>query len=175
MMKVSQLIHSSNSVKEFTLNGRILLGKVVDCYDADTCRINFIFNNKLTKFNCRLYGIDSPEIKPLKKKLDRDIEIKNAIIAKNSLINFILRENKLEKEKNYKKKEIEKILEENNNLIKVKCGKFDKYGRLLVELYPYQDYEKTKQNGGAIIFENSYNKYLINNGFAYEYYGGTKK
>lgn len=174
-MKVIELIKSKNNIKEFTLDKKILLGKVVDCYDADTCKINFIFNNKLTKFNCRLYGIDSPEIKPPLTKENREEEIKKAITAKNNLINFILRENKLLEDKKYKKKEIEKFLEENNKLVKVKCGTFDKYGRLLVELYPYQDLEKTKQNGGAIIFDHSYNQNLINNGYAYEYYGGTKK
>ena len=53
-------------------------------------------------------------------------------MAKNNFINFILRENKLLEEKKYKRKEIEKILEENDKLVKVKCGIFDKYGRLLV-------------------------------------------
>jgi len=174
-MKVSELVKSKNNISEFTLDGRILLGKIVDCYDADTCKINFIFNNKLTKFNCRLYGIDSPEIKPPLSKENREDEIKKAIMAKNNFINFILRENKLLEEKKYKRKEIEKILEENDKLVKVKCGIFDKYGRLLVELYPYQDLEKTKQTGGSIVFDHSYNQNLITNGHAYEYYGGTKR
>jgi endonuclease YncB( thermonuclease family) len=174
-MKVTDLRKSNNNTKEFSLEKKILLGKVVDCYDADTCKINFVLNNRLSKFTCRLYGIDTPEIKPSKEKEDREEEISKAIIAKNFLINHIIRKNELEKEKKYKKKEIEAILENNENLIKVKCGKFDKYGRLLVELYPYQDIEYTKQTGGVIEFNNSYNKKLINDGHAYEYYGGTKK
>ena len=66
----------------------------------------FILNKKIRKDDrgqfCRLYGIDSPEIKPPLNKENREDEIKKAIAAKNNLINFILRENKLLEDKKYK-------------------------------------------------------------------------
>ena len=175
MSIISELIKSDNNVKEFSLDKQILLGKVVDCYDADTCRINIILNNKLVKFNCRLYGIDTPEIRPLKSVENRDIIIKKAHTAKNYLLSLIIRNNNFNLDNEYSKKEVNLLLKQNTYLVKVKCGIFDKYGRLLVELYPYQDIEFTHQTGGVLEFENSYNQKLINNNFAYAYYGGTKQ
>ena len=53
----------------------------------------------------------------------------------------------------------EKILDK---FIIIKCGKFDKYGRLLADVY---DENKTEH----------INKWLIDSGFANVYDGGTKQ
>jgi endonuclease YncB( thermonuclease family) len=68
--------------------------------------------------------------------------------------------------KNLKEKEMglkvrdllrEKILDK---IVTLKCGELDKYGRLLID----------------ITYENeNINKWLIDNNYAYEYTGGTKK
>ena len=51
----------------------------------------------------------------------------------------------------------EKILDK---VVTLKCGELDKYGRLLID----------------ITYENeNINKWLIDNNYAYEYTGGTKK
>ena len=175
MSIINELIKSDNNVKEFSLDKQILLGKVVDCYDADTCRINIILNNKLVKFNCRLYGVDTPEMRPLKSIENRDEIIKKAHRLKNYLLSLITRNNNFNLDDEYSKKEVNLLLKQNTYLVKVKCGIFDKYGRLLVELYPYQDSNYTIQTGGAIKFEYSYNQKLITNNYAYAYYGGKKK
>ena len=49
-----------------------------------------------------------------------------------------------------------------NQLVYLKCGKFDKYGRLLGYVYIEDDTE-------------SVNEMMIKNNHAYEYHGGTKK
>jgi len=175
MYIIEELIKSDNNVKEFSLENKILLGKVVDCYDADTCRINMPLDNKLVKFNCRLYGVDTPEMRPSKSMENREDEIKKAHTAKNYLLSLIMRNERFDLDKEYPKKEVNELLKKNSYLVKVKCGEFDKYGRLLVELYPYQDNDYTLQTGGAIKFEYSYNQKLITNNYAYAYYGGTKR
>ena len=45
-------------------------------------------------------------------------------------------------------------------MVQVKCGEFDKYGRLLVDI---------------LIDNTSITKWLIENKFAFSYDGGTKK
>ncbi len=45
---------------EFSLCGLTLQGKVVECYDADTCKIVLPLQNSFYKFTCRLSGIDTP-------------------------------------------------------------------------------------------------------------------
>jgi endonuclease YncB( thermonuclease family) len=61
-----------------------------------------------------------------------------------------------------KKTECKKLLEKNNIIIKIKCFEFDKYGRLLVELY---NDNNTK----------SINQILVDECFAKSYNGGTKE
>ena len=51
---------------EFSLCGLTLQGKVVECYDADTCKIVLPLQTSFYKFTCRLSGIDTPEMKPKK-------------------------------------------------------------------------------------------------------------
>ena len=54
-----------------------------------------------------------------------------------------------------------------NKLVVIKCGKFDKYGRLLA--YVFQYYESGKEMSISI------NDTLIEKKFAYPYDGGTKR
>ena len=76
-----------NDIPEFSLNGIKTIGKIVDVYDGDTCKIILAQSNKaLLRFNCRLKFIDTPEIKPLKTKPNRDMEIANAVKCRNKLI-----------------------------------------------------------------------------------------
>ena len=63
----------------------------------------------------------------------------------------------------------QKLVDNNRKLVKIKCGEFDKYGRLLGTIYPH--YENENQVGGGF----SFNQILINEEFAHEYHGGTKK
>ena len=77
---------TDNDIGEFSLDGRKTVGKVVDIYDADTCKIIFGLDNVIVKFNCRLSGIDTPELKPPRSKPDRELEKKAAQRARNRLI-----------------------------------------------------------------------------------------
>ena len=51
------------SIKPLTLENQIIMGKVVDIYDGDTCKIVMPFKNELYRWNCRLIGIDTPELR----------------------------------------------------------------------------------------------------------------
>lgn len=52
---------ANSSVKEFSLNYKTFLGKVVHVTDGDTVKIVIKINGKLTRFTFRLNGIDTPE------------------------------------------------------------------------------------------------------------------
>jgi len=126
----------------FTFACKEFLCKCISVYDGDTITVAFKpFSNventnvgSIYKYNIRLAGIDTPEIRT--KNPD---EKKRAIVIRDKLR--------------------EKIL---NKFVFIKCGKFDKYGRLLGDVY---DEKKTEH----------INKWLIDNGFAYAYDGGTKQ
>ncbi len=139
---ISQLKLCDKKTPKFSIDGQMKLCKVVDIYDGDSCRVVFKNNNILNKWNVRMNGYDSPEIRPSKKLENRDEIKKKAIEAKNYLKSLIMNE---------------------NQLVNLKCFDFDKYGRLLGEIY----INKTDTE--------SVNDLMIKNNYAYEYHGGTKK
>ena len=149
-------------INEFSLNNIKTLGKVVDIYDGDTCKIVLVINNILYKFNCRLTGLDTPEIKPHLTKCNRETEILEAYKCRNKLIQLSTNCD-IDLESNFKKKDCTKLFELNTKIITVLCHEFDKYGRLLVSLYD-------NDNDNQI----SYNDILINDSFAKKYDGKHK-
>jgi micrococcal nuclease len=78
--------------------------KVVSVYDGDTIKVVFPLGGHMYKWNCRISGVDTPELRTRCK---------------------------LEKQKGYEVRDKlrEKIL---GKVIKIKCDDFDKYGRLLI-------------------------------------------
>lgn len=125
----------NNECKEFSLNGMNVEGKVVSVYDGDTVKIAFPIKGDMYKWNCRLSGIDTPELRT-KCKLEKEFGYK---------VRDSLRERILDK------------------VIYVSCKDFDKYGRLLTTLKESESDEKT------------INQWLIDQGYAFSYDGGTKK
>lgn len=121
--------------KIFSFEGRKCLGKVVDVYDGDTVKIVFPLTDnepeRLYKWNCRLINVDTPEIRTKNQK--------EKVFAKHVRDNLR-----------------DKIL---HKLVDIECKNFDKYGRLLVEIF----YE------GINI-----NEWLVENNYAKKYYGGKK-
>jgi len=131
------------NTKLWSLKGKKMWIKVLKVYDGDTIWIAIKINRSIYKLSARLYGIDTPEMKPLKNKINRDIEIKNAKKAKEFLSNLVL-----------------------NKVILIECGKWDKYGRLLITLF---------LKNGICSPDININKLMISKGHAKEYFGGTKK
>ncbi len=160
-MSIQLLENCTKETPEFTLCGQFLQGKVVECYDADTCKIVLPVLGNVFKFVCRLSGIDTPEMKPRKDKPNRENEIVWAKKARAELLSLICNQSEPFQNLDIKKDEVIDILQKNKKLINVKCLEFDKYGRLLVELY----------NIGS---DKSFNNILVEKNLAVSYDGGTK-
>lgn len=108
--------------------------KIIKVYDGDTVTIIAPFENNFYKVKCRLNGIDTPEIRT--KNLKEKEAGKKAAEWLRNLIN--------------------------NKIVWIDCGKWDKYGRLLVDIY---------------LDENdvdSVNNMLVANGMAHKYDGKKK-
>jgi hypothetical protein len=101
-------------------------------------------------------------MKPKKDKVNRDNEIVWAKKARAELLKLICNNTDKFDNLDIKKDEVIKILQNNKRLITVKCLEFDKYGRLLVELYNNADDTK------------SFNNILVEKNLAVSYDGGTK-
>jgi len=98
--------------EDFSFKGMRFLAKMVDCYDGDTLRMAFIYNDITMQYSVRMLGYDSPEMRPPKSNSNRDEEVAAAKIARDALKTKI-----------------------GDGLVYMVCGKFDKYGRPLVTLH----------------------------------------
>lgn len=121
-----------SKVKKFSLEGKEYDAKIVSVYDGDTVNAVFYFNNDLHRWSCRLDGIDTPEL-----RTTNDKEKEMGVMVRNELRKKIL-----------------------NKVVKLKCKEFDKYGRLLVDIY-YNDI--------------NINEWLIDNKYAVKYTGGKRQ
>ena len=105
------LYRQTNELELYKLKGDFRC-KVVDVYDGDT--VTIILYNKFgyEKHKLRMFGYDSPEMKPRLNITNRDDEIKKAKEAKEYLSNIVL-----------------------NKIVTFESMGYDKYGRLLGKLY----------------------------------------
>lgn len=117
----------------FSLNGKHFDAKIVYIYDGDTMHCVFKVFGEYYRWNCRIWGVDTPEIRTKNEgEKKKGIEVRD-----------ILR-NKLQ-----------------DKILTIKCYDFDKYGRLLIDVY--------------IENETLLSQWLIKNNYGYTYNGGTKK
>jgi endonuclease YncB( thermonuclease family) len=131
----------------FSFNGLITYGKAVDFYDGDTFNIIISHYDSVYHFKARMFGYDSPEMKPSLSLENREEIKKNAVRAKNRLAELL-------SAKDY---------------FKVRCHEFDKYGRLLVSVMCDDDATSSSHE-----FEHTVNAQMIKEGHGYSYHGGTK-
>lgn len=131
-----KLLETTNiKTSKFTLLGHKTYAKCVYVYDGDTIHVVFKMpnTNECYKWVIRMNGIDTPEMK------SKNIaEKKAAVIARDFLKEQIL-----------------------DKIVIVDCMEFDKYGRLLAEVY---------SEG----IEVSLSHQMIEKGYAKAYDGGTK-
>lgn len=153
------LIKTTNEIPLFSFEGQELKAKIVDVYDGDTCSIVIRLNNKLTKFKLRCYGYDSPEMKPPLNSKNREIQINKAIESRNY---FISRTTNcpINLNEHYTKTQLKDLLLENTKIVNIKSYGWDKYGRMLGEIY---------------VNNVNINKEMITKNYGYPYDGGTKK
>jgi micrococcal nuclease len=91
----------------FSLESRTFRAKCVKVYDGDTIHIVISIHGQLVRFKCRMAGYDSAEL------TSTDPSLKNAAMVARDVL----------------------ALKINGKIIDVYCGKFDKYGRLLIVVY----------------------------------------
>jgi len=106
----------------FNLKGESHLAKVVKCYDGDTMHCIFYHDGKYQKFNVRMYGYDTAEMRPSRSLPDkvRKAEKSKALSAKKRLQELVL-----------------------NKVVIVECLGFGKYGRLLANVKINESDDKT--------------------------------
>jgi endonuclease YncB( thermonuclease family) len=150
------------NTSEFNVGPKIQ-AKVLSCYDGDTFTIAIMLDKIPYKFTCRLMGCDTPEMKASLTKTQQEKEQQKvqAVTAKLALLKHLtdcILESFTATATN--NKELDKHLKNNKKIIELDTFGFDKYGRLLVNY-----------NIGNIMLSD----FMITNGYAYAYSGGTKQ
>lgn len=149
--------HDLSNTKQFSLNGQNCFVRIVDVKDGDTVVAVIPCFGEFYRFNVRLSGIDTQEMKsedPIKKQ--------KAIQARNRVLQLLKTNTKINIDREYTRKEVKDICAEEACIVWMKCYGFDKYGRLLADIY---DNEHDRF---------SFSECLIHEGLAYSYDGGTK-
>ena len=123
----------SKKTPNFSLEGQMKLCKVVDVYDGDTCKVVFDMNGDLYRWNVRMDGYDTPEIRPRKTVPNRDIVKKAARESRDFFKSLVCKDPE--------------------QLVYILCGGFDKYGRLLGKIYVNQEDD---QSVNEIMIEKGY-------------------
>ena len=149
----------------FSLEGRTLHVKVIDAYDADTVTVALTLGDELCAFKVRLTGIDTPEMRPPRARPNREQEKRMAVRARNTLIGWVTSGDDPEPDVRYSRRRLRReFFEPNRKLVWLRAGPFDKYGRLLGELF--------EQSGGG----GAFNQRLLDAGLARPYDGrGTRQ
>jgi endonuclease YncB( thermonuclease family) len=135
-------IKNIKDIPYFSFKDKIFIAMHCNIYDGDTFSVLFDYNGEIIKYKCRCYGYDSPEIKPSLNNENRIYEKELAHKAKDRL---------------------EELLNKHpSKLIKIQCLDFDKYGRLLVNVW-------------NMIDEKMINNIMIEEDHGKPYKGGTKE
>ena len=131
--------------------------RIVSLYDADTINIilPLIPNEHIGyRFACRLYGIDTCELRNSNEFL-KSISQKSIMFLYQQITKKVLPDLSFAELSEL----IERDLDENVYLLKVKCYQFDKFGRILLDIF---------------IDDTTVSNLLLHNKLAYEYTGKTK-
>ena len=140
----------------FTLETNVYNAKVLDIYDGDTVTCAIYIFDKYYKFNVRLAGIDTCELKSKNRE--------QGLRARMRLYELIAKNDSSGIDINIARKNLRQKMKESKCLVILRCGSFDKYGRLLGWLYHVEDLEMAK----------SFNDILVNEKLAYVYFGEKK-
>lgn len=161
---IDKLKNSTNdSCPLFSFENLKTYAKAIDIYDGDTFDIIISFYDQLYHFKCRMYGYDSPEMKPSKSIPNREEIKKKAILAKTTLWSLLNGPNV-------------EIGDKHSNIFPIVCHEFDKYGRLLVSAFPKDfDLETIDVTKRDLWFSQTLNNQMVQLGLGYPYYGGTKQ
>lgn len=139
------------------LYGNSTMSRLIDIIDGDTIVCVIPVLGEYFKFSIRLKGIDTCEMK------SKDMSVKEkALRARDYLVQRVLNiSQRLER------KEIQRHLDEHVVVVHLRCYDFDKYGRLLADVYVNEANETDVEY-------LSISEELLREKLAYPYDGGKK-
>jgi endonuclease YncB( thermonuclease family) len=135
------LRYATNDIKQHSFDGVKCYGKLVHVYDGDTFKAVVYNKGQIQKLTFRPVGYDTPEMRPPRDLPDKETHIAKAHEARRHFIT---------------------LCGGIDSYIFLRCGPFDKYGRVLVQLYRRR------------CAERSINDMMLDSGLAKVYTEGKK-
>lgn len=139
----------------FSLNGLKTQARVVNVVDGDTLVLIINIFDKYFKFYTRINGIDTCEI----HSSNKDVK-ELGLVAKYRIIEILCPHKKVNEIMCITKKQIIDIFKDYLCIVNIECFDFDKYGRLLADIYTIDNINLSK--------------ILLDEKLAYKYDGKTK-
>jgi len=159
----TQLHLYNNETPFFSLKGIKTFARVVNVVDGDTLTLIIPIFNEYFKFYTRISGIDTCEIH------SRNEENKEkGLKAKYRVIELICKNKKISDILCITKKQIIELFDKDIYIVWIECDNFDKYGRLLANIYLDKDLDLDKND------KNNIGCILLDEKLAYKYEGSTK-
>lgn len=163
------LTNFTNTTRLWSFQGFKTRARVVNVHDGDTLSVVFYFFDNVYKFNIRLAGIDACEI----RNKDQGLLLK-AHQARNRILQLIGVPN-VDLEVIFTDKQVVTLLEEHLCMVDVHCRDFDKYGRILADVYPSILLTPTLSSTPITKWQlETIASILLKESLVYCYNGGTK-
>lgn len=142
------------SAHPFSLKGTDATCKVVQCHDGDTVHVALVLFGKVQRIDCRLDGIDTPE-------MNVPEQTPAALLARARLLELCTTCRPADVAAASTTVQLQRVLDKNTKLLRIVLGDADKYGRWLAKLF-------VPETGACV------NEILVQEGLAHRYDGGTK-
>jgi endonuclease YncB( thermonuclease family) len=130
-MDASEFQQFGSSTPKFSLVGINTFARFIGNYDGDTCTLVIPVHGQHYKFNVRLLGIDTCEIKSKNAKCkELAIQARNRVFQLATSCEF---DNK------WTRKQLAAAMDATVHMVWIECSDMDKYGRPLVRMFTPTD------------------------------------
>lgn len=117
--------HGLANTPAFTFSGQQHRARVIDVYDGDTLSVVMPVGPTFYKFHVRLNGIDTSELKSKGAVKDKALRARSLVLQLLGV-----------PERCYERKASQQYFDTNVVVVTVECFDFEKYGRILANVYP---------------------------------------
>ncbi len=142
--------HGLTNTPEFSFSGQQLRARVIDVYDGDTLSVVMPVGSAFYKFHVRLNGIDTSELKSKGAVKDKAVRARSLVLQLLGV-----------PERFHERKASQHYFDANVVVVTLECFDFEKYGRILANVYPMES-------------EEHLSSALLRVGLAVQYTGGSK-
>jgi endonuclease YncB( thermonuclease family) len=124
---------SWDNTPPLNLDGHDAIARVLDVYDGDTLTVAMPWKDNVYRFTLRLLGIDTDEIRGTTGETRERANAARVLLAQN------VADGKFAIDAKTTRAVLRRFLGQHDCRVRIRCKSFDKYGRVLANVYSLQD------------------------------------